>query len=79
MIVVGYYGFTLVIHVSFRPSSFSLNFHLRMITRVNIKGFSANLLLALILQRPALGLPMSKFCQFLIEFSACDMSIFSGQ
>ena len=52
-------------------------FHFRMITWVNINGFSPNLVCALILWRSGLGLLMGKFCQFLMELSAQDMPIFS--
>ena len=40
-------------------------FHFRMITFVNINGFSPNLVCALILCTSALGLLMDKFCPFL--------------
>ena len=38
---------------------------------------SPNLVCALILWNPGLGLLMGKFCKFLTELSACDTSIFS--
>ena len=76
-IVAGYYGFTLVVresvHLSVRPSVFRF----RMITWVNINGFSSNLVCALILWRSGLGLLMGKFRQFLTELSARDTPIFS--
>ena len=52
------------------------NFHFRMITLVNVNGFSPNLVCALILWRPVLGLLMGKFCQFLTELSARNTSAF---
>ena len=62
----------LSVHPSYvRPSFF------RMITLVNISGFSPNLVCALILWRPGLGLLMGKFRQFFTELSARDMPIFS--
>ena len=71
-IVVGYYGFTLVVHESvgrsvIRPSIRPSVFRFRMITSVNITGFSQNLVCALILWRSGLGLLMGKFGQFLTE------------
>ena len=56
-IVVGYYGFTLVIRSYIRPSVFRF----RMITRVN-------LVCALILWRSGLGWLMGKFNQFLRSY-----------
>ena len=56
-----------------RPSVFRF----RMITSVNINGFSPNLVCALILWRSGLGLLMGKFRQFLTELSARDTPIFS--
>ena len=53
------------------PST-NLDFRFSTITWVNIKGFSPNLLCALILWRSALGLLMDKFHQFLTELSAHD-------
>ena len=47
-----------------------------MITSVNNKGFSSNLLYALTLRRSGLGLLMGKFHQFLTELSVRP-SIFS--
>ena len=52
-------------------------FRFRTITWVHKKGFSPNLVFALILWRSGLGLLMGKFCQFLTELSAQDMPIFS--
>ena len=52
-------------------------FHFQTITSVNYKGFSPNLVCALILWRSGLGLLMAKFHQFLMELSARDMPIFS--
>ena len=54
-----------------------LYFHFRMITWVNINGFSPNLVCALILWRSALILLMVKFLQILTELSAQDTPIFS--
>ena len=56
-----------------RPSIFRF----RMIIRVNINGFSPNLVCALILWRSGLELLMGKFRQFLTEISARDTPIFS--
>ena len=52
-------------------------FRFGMIIWVNVNGFSPNLVCALILWRSDLGMLMSKFCQFLTELSARDMSGFS--
>ena len=70
-IVAGYYDFTLDISMSVR-----LYFCFRMITWVNIDGFSPNLVCALILWRSGLELLMCKFCQICTELSAWDMPIF---
>ena len=70
--MVEYYGFTLDVHVSVRPSVFRF----RMITWVNINGFSPDLVSALILWRSGLGLLIGKFLQFLTKLSAHYMSIF---
>ena len=51
--------------------------HFQMITLININGFSPNLVCALILWRPGLGLLKGKFHQFLTELSASNMSVFS--
>ena len=72
MILVGYDGFTLDVRVSVRPSVF----HFRMITWVNINGFSSNLVCVLILWRSGLGLLMGKFRQFFTELSAQNTHIF---
>ena len=52
-------------------------FCFRMITWVNINGFSPNLVCVLILWRSGLGLRMGKFHQILTELSAQDTPIFS--
>ena len=56
-IVVDYFGFRLVVH------PLCPYFHFRTIIRVNINGFSPNLVFALILLRSGLGLLMCKFLQ----------------
>ena len=56
---------------SYLPAIY-LYFHFRMITFVNINGFSPNLACVLKLCRPGLGLLMGKFGQFLIDLSAHD-------
>ena len=56
-----------------RPSVFRF----RMITCVNINGFSSNLVCVLILWRSGLGLLFGKFRQFFREMSARDTPIFS--
>ena len=77
-IVAGYYGFTLDVHVSVRPSVVRPSiFRFWMITSVNINGFSPNLICALILWRSGLGLLMGKFRQIFTELSARDTLIFS--
>ena len=59
----------LSVHQSYvRPSIFRF----RMITRVNINGFSPNLVCALILWRSGLRLLMGKFHQMFTELSARD-------
>ena len=77
MIVVGYYGFMLDVRVSFRLSirqSISRTFvhpsvfHFRMITCVNINGFSPNLVCALILWTSGLGLLMANFVKLLQSY-----------
>ena len=60
-----------------RPSVRPSVFRFRMITWVNINGFSPNLVCGLILWRSGLGLLMGKFRQFLTVLSARDMPIFS--
>ena len=62
-IVAGYYGFMLDVRSS-------VHFEFRMITRVNINGFSPNFVCALILWRSGLGLLMGKFHQIFTELSA---------
>ena len=52
-------------------------YYFRMITWVNINGFSPNLVCALILWRIALVLLMGKFCQIVAEVSSRDTPIFS--
>ena len=77
-IVAGYYGFMLVVSVSVCQLYVCLSiFRFRMITWVNINGFSPNLVCALILWRSGLGLLMGKFCQIFMKLSARDMPIFS--
>ena len=56
-----------------RPSVFRF----RMITWVNMNGFSPNLVCALILWKSGFGLLMGKFRQILTELSARDTPIFS--
>ena len=56
-----------------RPSVFRF----RMITLVNINGFSSNLVCALIFWRSGLEWLMGKFRQILTELSARDTPIFS--
>ena len=55
----------------------SVRFRFRVITSVNINGFSPNLICALILWRSGLGLLMGKFRQIFTELSARDTPIFS--
>ena len=76
-IVAGYYGFMLVVSECVHPSVHPSVFRFRMITWVNINGFSPNLVRALILWRSGLGLLMGKFRQFLMELSAPDTPIFT--
>ena len=52
-------------------------FCFRMITSVNNKRFSSNLLYALTLRRSGLELLMGKFCQIFKELSVRDTPIFS--
>ena len=52
-------------------------FCFRMITWVNVNGFSPNSVCALILWRSGLGLLMGKFCKFMTELSAGNTSVFS--
>ena len=59
--------------MSVRPSVVCPSgFRFRKKTRVNIDGFSPNLVCALILWRSGLGLLMGKFCQIFTELSARD-------
>ena len=51
-------------------------FHFRMITLVNINGFSPNLVFALILWRSVLGLLIGKFRQFLTVICLGHVCIF---
>ena len=73
-IVVGYYGITLVVHVSVCCTSVSsfladnLSKYQWIFTRCYV--------CALILRRSGLGLKMGKFCQFLTELSARNTSLF---
>ena len=60
-----------------RPSSRPSVRRFWMITRVNVNGFSPNLVCALILWRSGLGLLMGKFRQIFTELSARDTPIFS--
>ena len=77
MIMAGYYGFTLDVRVSVRPLVIRpSSFRLRMITSININGFSSNLVCVLILWRSGLGLLMGKFRQFFTELPARDRPIF---
>ena len=60
--------------LSVRPLVVRLSIHpFRMITGVNINGFSSNLVCTLILGRSGLRLLMGKFRQILAELSARDM------
>ena len=61
---------------SYLPTMY-LYFQFQIITLVNRNGFSPNLVCALILRRPGLGLQMGKLHQFLTVLSARDTSIFS--
>ena len=51
-------------------------FRFRMITSVNINGFSPNLVCALILWSSGLGLLMGKFHQILTEFGDTPIFLF---
>ena len=78
-IVAGHNGFTLVVRESVRPMSVRPSVHFSFTDdnlRVNINGFSPNLVCALILWRSGSGLLMSKIRQFLTELSAPDAHIF---
>ena len=77
-----YYGVMLVVSsVSIPlltcPSVVHPYFCFRMITWVNVNGFSPNLVYVLILWKSCMGLLTDKFHQFLTELSARDTSIFS--
>ena len=75
-ILARYYGIILVLRVSVYPSVQCPSvFCIRIITWVNVSGFSVNLVYALILWRCSLGLVMGKFSQFLTELYARDMII----
>ena len=52
-------------------------FCFRMITWVNVNGFSPSLVRVLILWRSGLGLLMGKFCKFLTQLSGPNTSDFS--
>ena len=60
-----------------RPSVRPSVFRFRVVTCVNINGFSSNMVCVLILWRPGLGLLFGKFRQFFTELSARDTLIFS--
>ena len=60
-----------VSRISVRPSVCPSVFRFQMITRININGFSPNLVCALILWRSGLGLLMGKIHQMFTELSAC--------
>ena len=77
-IMMGYYGFTLDVPVSVRPSVVrpASVFRFRMITWININGFSPNLVCALILWS-GLGLLMGKFRQILTAICPRHAHIFS--
>ena len=72
--MAGYYGFTLDVRVcpSVHRTSVRPFFRFRMITSVNISGFSPSLVCALIFWRSGLGLLMGKFRQIFTELSAHD-------
>ena len=76
--MAGYYGFTLDVHVSVRPSVVRPSvFRFKMITWVNINGFSPKSVCALILWRFDFGLLMGKFCLIFTELSCWETPIFS--
>ena len=54
-------------------------FRFRMITLVNVHGFSSNLVCAFISWRSGLQLLMGKFCLFLTDLSARSTSVFLFQ
>ena len=78
-IVARYYGFTVDVRVSIRPSvsrpSVRISFPDDNLSKHH--GFSPNLVCALILWRSGLGLLMGKFRQILTELSARDTPIYS--
>ena len=53
--------------------------YFQMMTRVNVNGFSTNMLYALILWRSGLGLLMGKFVNFWQGLFPCHTSVFSFQ
>ena len=69
--VVRYYGITLAVRVSVRPY-----FCFRMVTWVNVSGFSPNMVWALILWISGLGLLMGKFHQLLTVICPRQVRIF---
>ena len=73
--ILWYYIGHLCVCPSFPLSYIRPYFGFRMITWVNVNGFSPNLVCALILWRSGLGLLMGKFHQFWMGLSALDMSI----
>ena len=78
MIVPGYYGFTLDVRVSARPSvrpSTLIQYLSRWSTWVNT-GFSPNLPCGLILWRSGLGWLMSKCLAQMLKVSYCDWSMY---
>ena len=80
--MVGYDGFTLNVRVSVRLSIRQSYVHpsvfrFRVITRVNINGFSPNLVCILILWKSGLGLLIDKFRQILRELSTRNTPVFS--
>ena len=72
--MAGYYACGAFIDIRYLPHPY---FHFWNVTLVNINGFSANLVCALILRRSGLELLMGKFCQFLTDLFAGNMTIFS--
>ena len=66
-----------IVRSSVRPSVCLSVCRFRMISRVNINGFSPNLVCSLILRKSGLGLLMGKFRQILTVLSARDTLIFS--
>ena len=69
--MVGYYGFTFDVHVCVHRSvSYPSIFSFLDNNLSKCQWFSQNLVCAVILWRPGLGLLMGKFCQFLSELSS---------